>query len=104
MQNIEHEEKLEALNEALELLGQAEELIRSVEDSHLNAYAADQINAQERVLGKQVFQVVQEAIQDLENSVCPKCGSANVDRVQRNAFGCMDCEHEWNVPEVGIRL
>lgn len=88
------QEKVEALTEAMELLGQAEELIRSVGSANLNAYAADQINASERVMGEQVFQTVERAKKELERS-CPECGSDRCEEVMPGVFACAECETEW---------
>jgi len=90
----EKQEKIEALEEAMELLGQAEELIRSVDSRNLNAYAADQINASERVMGEQVFQVVEKAKEALERT-CPECGSDRCEEMKPGLFACAVCNTEW---------
>jgi hypothetical protein len=64
--NRDREEKREILEEAMDFLARAEELVRSVDDPYLDAYVADQINATETVMGEQLYQTLQNAVNELE--------------------------------------
>jgi hypothetical protein len=48
------------ISEALEKLAEAEELVRSLRDPYLDAYVADQINAEGLVLGDGLFQILEK--------------------------------------------
>jgi len=61
------EDRIVALTEAMELLGEVEDLVRSVGDTSLNAYVADHINAQDEVMGEQMFQTIEKARNELES-------------------------------------
>ena len=59
------EDRIVALTEAMELLGEVEDLVRSVGDTSLNAYVADHINAQDEMMGEQMFQTIEKVRNEL---------------------------------------
>lgn len=61
-----NQDKIEALGEALEHLAEAEQLVRSLKDPHLDAYVADHIDVEGRCLGTSIAGEIQAAIGELE--------------------------------------
>jgi len=65
MKNITKDEQQTILLDALEHLAQAEDAVRSLDDTYLNAYVADHIDAQGRMLGKGLAGLLQKKLDEL---------------------------------------
>ncbi len=60
-----NQEKIEALEEALEHLAEAERLVRSTNSSVLTAYVADHIDFKSAMLGQGMCGLIKDEIEEL---------------------------------------
>jgi hypothetical protein len=63
---MDNQNKIAELQEAQNLLSQAEDIIRQVGDLHLEKYVADYIDSNQRMLGDGMYQLIQNHINELE--------------------------------------
>lgn len=61
---MNNEDRRQVIEEAMELLAQAEELVSSLDDSRLNAYVSGHINASGRYLGDGLYQTLENSLRE----------------------------------------
>jgi hypothetical protein len=63
---MQKEDRQLILEEVLEHLAQAEDLLNQIDDHYLNSYVVGHINAQRTYLGDGLYQIVEKSMNDLD--------------------------------------
>ena len=72
---MNREDKKVAIQEAMDLLAEAEQIISSLDDDSLEAYVAGHINARGIYIGEGLYQILEKALRELEGEEV-ECGKA----------------------------
>lgn len=89
---VDHNERAYLLDEAIEKLNDVADILRTLDDAYLNAYALPQFEGRDSgwLGGRFVIDMFRWAREEVENS-CPDCGTEDTDGEL-----CEECDAEYS--------